>query len=356
MFILRVLILPFSMLYGLFVSLRNKFFDWGIYKSVPHQTKSISVGNITVGGTGKSPHIEYLIEALQNTNKIVTLSRGYKRKTKGYVVANTATTYQEIGDEPMQFHSKFSKIQVVVDENRRRGIANIEKEFSPDLILLDDCYQHRWIKPGLSILLIDYSTIGTKQFMLPSGELREFKSGIKRADIIIISKSPELYSPIEHRRIKEIVQPLSSQSLFFSYITYENLRPFNQAAKQLTKEEGFDVENFKTLVFAGIAKIAPLLDFVQSKAKAVKVVKFNDHQNFTPVHMVKVLNAFNEIISSQKLIITTEKDAMRLKDERLFPLLEEAPVFYLPIKIKFHKNPEGELSFNDSINKYVQKN
>lgn len=356
MFILRVLILPLSMLYGSIVWLRNKCFDWGINKSISHQTKSISVGNITVGGTGKSPHIEYLIELLKNTSKIATLSRGYKRKTNGYVTATEKTTYQDIGDEPMQFHSKFKSIQVVVDENRRRGIANIEKDYAPDIILLDDCYQHRWVKPGLNILLIDYSTIGTKQFMLPSGELREFKSGTKRADIIVISKSPELYSPIEHRRIKEIVKPLRSQALFFSYIGYESIKPFNKAAEKLASQDDFDLSNFKALVFAGIAKFTPLLDFVQSQAKSASRVKFNDHHNFKPVDMVKVVNAYRDIISTNKLVITTEKDAMRLKDQRLYPLLEETPVFYLPIKIKFHKNPEGEMSFDDSIKEYVQKN
>ena len=355
MFFLKVLLLPFALLYGIVTKVRNILFETGVLKSCEYETKSISVGNITAGGTGKSPHIEYLIRLLNPDNKLATLSRGYLRKTKGYLVAESKSTYAEIGDEPMQFHSKFEDVTVVVDENRRRGIENIEKDIQPNIILLDDCYQHRWVKPQINILLLDHSTIGTKQFMLPSGELREWKSGTKRADIIVVTKSPKLYSPIEHRRISELIKPLRSQKVFFSFIAYKVVKPFNEKAKTVM-QDSFKLENYKTVVFAGIAKITPLIDYLKQEAKEVIVSEFNDHHNFQPVDILRIINQFKNIISSQKILITTEKDAMRLKDDRLFPLLEEVPVFYLPIEIQFHKGPEEEPSFDETILEYVRAN
>jgi len=353
MFFIRVILLPIAFLFGIVTKTRNLLFDIGILKSKKYKTKSISVGNITVGGTGKSPHIEYLIRLLYKNHKIAILSRGYQRNTKGYVVANKDSTYKDIGDEPMQFHSKFDSITVVVDEDRQRGIENIEKEIQPDVILLDDCYQHRWVEPQINILLIDYSTIGKKQFMLPSGELREWKSGKKRANIIVITKSPKLHSPIEHRRISSLIQPLKAQNIFFSYINYNNLKPFNFRAEALFKD-GIKLDNFKTLVFAGIAKITPLIDYLKQESKEVFVTEFKDHQNFEPINMVRIVKKFNEIIGAKKIIITTEKDAMRLHDPRLFPLLEDVPVFFLPIDIKFHKGLEEETTFDKTILDYVQ--
>lgn len=355
MFILRVLLLPISFLYGLVTKVRNLMFDIGAFRSKEFSTKCISVGNISVGGTGKSPHIEYLINILNSDYKLATLSRGYLRKTKGYYKANEKSTYAEIGDEPMQFHSKFKNVTVVVDEDRRRGISNIENDIEPDIILLDDCYQHRWVKPQMNILLLEYSSIGSAQFMLPSGELREWKSGSKRADIIIVTKSPNLYSPIEHRRISSLVKPLRHQNLFFSYIDYKPINPFNDKAKKLL-DDNFKLEDFKSVVFAGIAKITPLIDYLKQEAKDVIVTEFNDHHNFQPADIIRVINDFKEIISSKKILITTEKDAMRLKDKRLFPLLEEFPVFYLPIEVKFHKRHKDEPTFDKTILEYVKAN
>jgi len=355
MFFFRVLLLPFAFLYGLITKIRNLLFDIGIFKSKEYQTKCISVGNISVGGTGKSPHIEYLINLLNQNFKLATLSRGYKRNTKGYLVANRKSTSLEIGDEPMQFFSKFNDVTVVVDENRQRGIKNIEKDIQPDIILLDDCYQHRWVKPHVNILLLDYATIGKKQFMLPSGELREWKSGKTRAHLIVITKSPKLHSPIERRRISSLLKPLKTQNIFFSYIEYKSIQPFNYKAKDLLKND-FELKNFKTLVFAGIAKITPLIDYLKQESREVIVNKFSDHYNFQPIDMVRIVKQFKEIISSKKIVITTEKDAMRLKDQRLFPLLEEIPVFYLPIEIKFHNSPDKEITFDQTILKYVQSN
>lgn len=356
MILVRVLLFPFSLLYGLITSVRNLFFNIGILKSTSFKTPSISVGNLTVGGTGKTPHIEYLIRLLEDQFKIATLSRGYKRKTKGFILANEESTYKTIGDEPMQFHTKFNQINVAVDEKRRRGMQELEKLIQPDIVLLDDCFQHRWIKPSLNIVLIDYSSVGDSQFMLPTGNLRESKSGQKRADIIIVSKSPQVYSPIEHRRIKELIKPQSHQKTFFSFIKYLNIKPFNDAAKHLEQNEKFDLINYKAFVFAGIANVSPLIDHLQKKSKDVITTEFGDHYAFNPADIVRLTNEFKSIISADKLIITTEKDAMRLKDEKLFPLLEEFPVFYIPIEIGFHKVNDEEFTFDQTILEHVQQN
>lgn len=355
MLFLRVLLLPFAFLYGIVTKTRNLLFDIGFLNSKEYLTKTISVGNITVGGTGKSPHIEYLIRLIGEKYKIATLSRGYRRNTKGFLIANKDSTYTDIGDEPMQFYSKFEFVSVVVDENRQRGIENIENQIQPDIILLDDCYQHRWVKPQINILLLDYSTIGKKEFMLPSGELREWKSGKNRADLIVVTKSPELHSPIEHRRISSLIKPLKTQKIFFSYIDYKIIKPFNYKAELLFKNS-INLKDYKTLVFAGIAKLTPLIDYLKQESKEVLVIKFNDHQNFEPIDMIQIVEKFNEIITSKKIVITTEKDAMRLKNPRLSPLLEEVPVFYLPIEIKFHNGIEEEINFDKTILNYVQSN
>lgn len=354
MFIVRVLLLPISFLYGVITFFRNTLFNTGLFKSKPFNTFSISVGNITMGGTGKSPHIEYLIRLLKDSKKIATLSRGYKRESTGFVLADKNSTYRDIGDEPMQFHSNFKDVSVAVDENRRRGIESLEKIITPDIILLDDCFQHRWVKPSLNIVLLDYSTVGDKQFMLPSGELREWKTGIQRADIIVVSKSPNIYSPIENRRITELINPKPHQKIFFSYISYKEIIPFNSKAKQLFEEENFDIKDFKVNVFAGIAKIGPMIDHLQIISKDVILSEFYDHYAFEPADIVGITNQFKEIISSDKILMTTEKDSMRLKDERIYPLLEEFPVFYLPIEIKFHKTHEDEITFDQTILEHVQ--
>lgn len=354
MFIVRVILLPISFIYGVITFLRNLLFDSGIFKSKSFDTYSISVGNIAVGGTGKSPHIEYLIRLLQSTKKIATLSRGYKRLSKGFVLATKDSTYKDIGDEPMQFHSKFKEISVAVDGNRRRGMSTLEKDIHPEIILLDDCFQHRWVKPSLNIVLLDYSTIGDKQFMLPSGELREWKSGVNRADIIVVTKSPNIYSPIENRRITELINPKSNQKIFFSYIGYKDIMPFNDSAKVLIANDDFDIKDYKVNVFAGIAKVEPLVAHLNIISKDVILSKFSDHHSFDPADIVRITNQFKEIISSNKILVTTEKDAMRLADERLSPLMEEFPVFYLPIEIKFHNTTDEEPNFDQTILEHVR--
>lgn len=221
--VLRLLLLPFAYLYGLLMLIRGKLFDWKILPSESFPISVISVGNLSYGGTGKTPLVEYIIRLLQNEMKLATLSRGYKRNTRGFVLANKDSTYEEIGDEPLQYKTKFSNIEVAVHEKRRKGIRQLLKLF-PDLklVLLDDAYQHRYVKPGLSILLTDFHKLYIKDFPMPAGTLREFRSAAKRADIIIVTKTTSVLSPITRRRITSLIKPRVDQQLLFSYIRYGN--------------------------------------------------------------------------------------------------------------------------------------
>ena len=353
MILLRLLLFPISILYGLVTWVRNKLFDIGILKEQEYDIPLISVGNITVGGTGKTPHVEYLVRLLSERFQLATLSRGYGRKTSGFVLANEKSNFQEIGDEPLQFSSKFEKLIVAVDEDRKRGIKKLQEAF-PNLnaILLDDCYQHRYVKPGINILLVDYHSVDTRQFMLPTGMLREYKSGSNRADIIIVTKSPSIFSPIEKRRIDELIRPKPHQKVFYSYIDYKNIVAFTPAAKKLLEENpDFSISDYKTLVFAGIANLTPLTDYLNDNAREVIVSEFNDHHSYSIADLLRVGKEFDEIILSKKVMITTEKDAMRLKSEDLFPIISEYPLFYIPIEIAIHQEDN---EFDEKILSYVE--
>lgn len=355
MFFLKILLLPISLIYGLLVAFRNKLFDWNVFSSKSFPIPIISMGNITVGGTGKSPHVEYLIRLFKDNYQIGTLSRGYKRETSGFVLAKPEHTFRAIGDEPLQFYSKFPFVNVAVDENRVRGVKKM-MDLLPDLdlVILDDAFQHRWISPGLNILLIEYSDIDDQQFMLPSGMLREFRSGRKRADVIIVTKSPIKASPMEHRRIANILKPTPFQTIFYSYIVYKDLVPITPPAKALfTRAEGFSLGDFKVLLITGIANPFALEDYLGQKTREVIKTEFEDHHSYSIAELIRIKSDYNKISSSRKIIITTEKDFMRLKDERLYPFLLEFPVFYLPIEIAFHSEEE---TFDNYVNDYVQKN
>lgn len=354
MLILRILLLPFSFLYGIVTLIRNKLFDFNILKSKSFDVPTISVGNIEVGGTGKSPHVEYLINLLCDKYFVATLSRGYGRKTKGFIIADESKNYNDIGDEPLQFYKKHGNIIVSVDERRTHGVSELLKlENPPEVILLDDCYQHRWIVPGLNILLLDYNTFDTKQFMLPSGRLREFKSGKSRADIIIVTKSPTIFSPIEKRRLQDIIEVQPYQKLFFSYIDYQEMVPLTPCAEQMKLEGNLKLSETKTLVFAGIANVTPLVDYLGGVAKELFISEFTDHHSYSPADILGVISEFKDISLSKKIIITTEKDAMRLQDERLMPLIVDYPVFYIPIKVVVHQTDH---EFDQDVLRYVERN
>lgn len=355
MFLIRVLLLPVSFLYGGVVFIRNKLFDFGVLSSKSFDMPVISVGNITVGGTGKSPHVEYLIRLLKQDKSVATLSRGYKRSSKGFLLTTDNHSHRDVGDEPLQFYKKYPEVKVAVDEKRVNGVATLMQDIPKlEVVLLDDAYQHRWIIPGLNILLIRYSDIGDRQFMMPSGYLREWRRGRNRADVIIVTKSPEVFSPIEARRITDLLGPKPYQKVFFSYIKYLKAKAFTPvAADILNKEECFSIGDFKVLLVSGIQNSSSLRVYLEQHTKDVKVSDFGDHHNYSIADLLRIINEYQEIIGTKKIIITTEKDSMRLLDERLFPIIQDYPVFYVPIEIVIHHQENG---FDTLVNDYVRRN
>ncbi|MCF8272277.1 MAG: tetraacyldisaccharide 4'-kinase [Flavobacteriaceae bacterium] len=317
----RKLLFPLVPVYYAVTWLRNVLYDLGVKKSVSFGVPVICVGNLSVGGTGKTPMIEYLIALLKNDFSIATLSRGYKRKTKGFQLADINASAEILGDEPFQFYSKFKNdIQVAVDSNRVNGIETLlSLKKSPEIILLDDAFQHRKVKAGLNILLSTYNAFFVDDFVLPAGNLREPKSGYKRAHIIIVTKCPIDLSEREKNVIIDKINPLDYQTVFFSSIEYSNVvRSFNNDKNLM------DFNDF-TLV-TGIANAQPLVDFLNSKQLKFEHLNFQDHYEFTSSDI--------DELSRKNQIITTEKDFMRLQN---YSVLKEK-LFYLPITVNISKS------------------
>jgi tetraacyldisaccharide 4'-kinase len=332
--------------------LRNKLYDRKIFPSTTPDIPTISVGNLCVGGTGKTPHIEYLIHLLKNEFYLATLSRGYGRSSSGFMLADTQSTAADIGDEPMQFKKKYAGIRVAVDEKRVRGVQKLLNNFpSLQAVLLDDAFQHRAISPGLSILLTDFSKLYIHDFVIPTGQLREFRNGSKRADIIIVTKCPHVLLPIERKRLTDEIKPQSQQQIYFSSIKYGDFIPLNVAKNPFTKEYYFE-RNFSVLLLTGIANTSALSYYLKDKIKNVEHVKFPDHHDFSKKDLERVKAIFNSMPAANKLILTTEKDAMRLKNTDFSTILKDLPVFYIPIEITFDEKDKNAL--NNSILNYVR--
>ncbi|MEZ5083751.1 MAG: tetraacyldisaccharide 4'-kinase [Bacteroidales bacterium] len=350
MAILRFILLPFSFLYGCLSWVRNKFFDWGILPSKAFNLPIISVGNLSVGGTGKTPHVEYLIRLLKKENKLAVLSRGYKRKSKGFVMADENCGISELGDEAFQL-TKFDDILVAVDEKRVHGIKMLtQRNKNLDAIILDDAFQHRYVKPGLSILLTDYYNIYKNDFMLPSGNLREFTTGAKRADIILVTKSPKIISPITRRNILKMIKPKDYQQLFFSRIKHGNFSPIPGVDFIPAKESKISF----ILLFSGIANTYPLEEYLKGKCKRLEIFSFPDHHQFTISDLEKLEKKFNDIFAKKKIIVTTEKDVMRLQFPELREKINHLPICYVPIEVAINKKDREK--FNQIILNYVEAN
>lgn len=347
---MRKLLLPISFIYAFVLFIRHKLYDWGILKSKSFNIPNICVGNLNLGGTGKTPHIEYLVRLLSDEYKIAVLSRGYGRKTKGYILANDSHSHNDIGDEPLQYHKKFNNIIVAVDEDRCEGVTRLLKEENPpQLILLDDAYQHRKIKAGLNILLTDYYNLYSNNHLVPTGILRDIKAAAKRADIIVVTKSPNVISPYNKRDVENSLKPLPHQKVFYSYIDYQEFKPFSKTSYE------FDIKEAKTaLLFCGIANTYSLEDHLKRKYNTVAKVQFNDHHDFTEKDIDMVIERYNALIGKHKIIVTTEKDAMRLINSSFVNKFDDIPVFTIPIKVKFHN--EESNNFDDEIIKYVKEN
>ena len=330
--LLRKIFFPIVPIYYVVTSLRNKLFDLNVFKSKSYNLPVICVGNLSVGGTGKTPMIEYLIRLLKDDNTLATLSRGYKRSTSGFKLANGKTKVDEIGDEPYQFHQKFQDILVAVDENRQHGIDELLKlDNSPEVILLDDAFQHRKVKAGFNILLTTYSNLYADDIMLPTGDLREPRKGAERADIVVVTKCPTCISDIEKNSIRNKLNLNDNQSLFFSSIAYED-SVFNDNETHTVSE----LKDKDFTLVTGIANSKPLVDYLKSESLNFEHLNYKDHYNFTGKDL--------EFLNQKQLIITTEKDFMRLNNQ-----LTKAKLFYLPIKVEIDNANE----FNKLVKEFV---
>lgn len=347
-------LIPLSWLYGIGVGFRNQLFNIGLLKQHDYDIPIISVGNITVGGAGKTPHVEYLIRLLKDKVKVAVLSRGYKRKTHGYVLANDSSTVTDIGDEPYQMKQKYQDVHIAVDKKRVDGIAHITGDAETndtDVILLDDAFQHRYVKPGINILLVDYHRLIIYDKLLPAGRLREPQSGKNRADIVIITKCPKDLKPMEFRVLTKAMNLYPYQSLYFTTIEYESLTPLFAKKKSTIEKEA--LEDKHVMLITGIASPKQIIIDLKPHVKEMTTLAFSDHHQFKSKDIMKINETFNAI-KGEKIIVTTEKDATRL--EQLEGLSEEVKqnLYVLPIKVKFMINQEEE--FNDKIIDYVRKN
>ncbi|HVA99327.1 MAG TPA: tetraacyldisaccharide 4'-kinase [Bacteroidia bacterium] len=345
---LRFFLFPFALIYGGIIAIRNLFFDTGIFASTKASIPLISVGNLTTGGSGKTPHVEYLIRLLKNNFRVATLSRGYGRSSKSFFLATNDSTANDIGDEPMQFKNKFPEITVAVDEKRLNGIHQLLK-INPelDVFLLDDAFQHRSVKPHLSILLSDYKKIFRDDYLLPIGNLRESKNGYKRADIIIITKCPETITIAEKENICSKIKPLSNQKIFFSFLKYGNIISLNN-----TETNVLNLET-EILLVTGIANSLPLESYLNGKVKSIFPMRFRDHHTFTTNDIQQIKNNFELLKSQQKIILCTEKDAMRFLHSSLLKPLKKLPFYYIPIEIYFQE--EDKKQFDKMVLQIVSK-
>ncbi|MBR4837874.1 MAG: tetraacyldisaccharide 4'-kinase [Bacteroidales bacterium] len=348
---MKALLAPLSWLYGLVLLVRHKLYDWRILKSKCFSVPTICVGNLSLGGTGKTPHTEYLIRLLQDRCNVAVLSRGYGRKTKGFVMANENTTANEIGDEPLQYRMKFDNITVAVDENRPDGVGKLMRlDKTPDVILLDDAYQHRRIKPGMNILLTEYYSLYKKDRLVPAGKLRDIKYAAHRADIIIVTKSPKVLIPYAKREIVSLIKPRPYQNLFFTYIDFKELYPVNDTAKEIS------IGKVKSIyLFCGIANPQPLEEYLKRKYNTVIINYFSDHHSFSDKDIDSILDGYENTIGSNKIIVTTEKDLMRLINSSYLGRFNNTPLFTIPIEVGFN-DKEEENNFNNLVLNYVGKN
>jgi len=330
---LRKILFPFAVLYGFVTQLRNFLFDIGILKSYTFKTPVIAVGNLSVGGTGKTPQIEYLIRLLAKDHKIATLSRGYKRKSKGFILADEKASAEILGDESFQFYRKFPQINVAVDADRKNGIEQLLSHSKPEIILLDDAFQHRKVKAGFYILLTAYGDLYTDDLMLPTGNLRESRSGAKRANVIIVTKCPPNLSESEQDEIWKKIDPDFNQQLFFTYIAYDH-----QVFSEDAVLDAGQIKNTKKVLLAGIAKPQPFFDYLKNENDII--LEFPDHHDFSDADIESIKNK-----ADGNIIVTTEKDFVRLQGK-----IPRNQLLYLPIKSDFILD---HLGFDAAIRKYI---
>ena len=346
---LRLLLFPFSILYGIGVLFRNKAYDYGLFKSVKFKLPVISVGNLAVGGSGKSPMTEYLIRLLKCDFTLAAISRGYGRRTEGLFFVEPENSFEDTGDEPLQIKRKFEGITVAVCEDRTKAIQCVSNE--NDVIILDDAFQHRAVSPSLSILLFEYSSFLTTQLLLPAGNLREPMSAKKRATVIVVTKCPLDIDPLRKQAIAKKLKLRSDQYLFFSFLKYGTLQSLYD---DLPSRPMLSLSSTKNIILlSGIGNPVPLFKELTSYNAAVIHHEYPDHHHFTDKNIAKLVRAFNRLEPGDNVIITTEKDSLRLLTDEFKKQLTGIPIFYLPIETYFNE-PE-KTSFNNIIIEYASK-
>ena len=332
--ITRILLFPFSLLFGIGVSLRKLFYRLGLLKSIRFDFPIISVGNLNVGGTGKSPHVSFISKYLNDYINVGVLSRGYKRKTTGFQYVQLNNTAEQVGDEPLQFKIRHPNILVAVNESRINGVQKMIGDYDNlQTIVMDDAYQHMAIEPNLNILLTEYKRPYTEDYLLPSGRLREGRSGAKRADIIIVTKCPKTMTEGEKLTWEKEINPLPHQRLYFSHYQYGN--PYFLFNPSYVYPLSDKVE---ALVFCAIANTDYLEEYLETAVAKAKILRFPDHHYFTNSEIANLKAQFDKIQTKEKVIITTEKDAVRLRLHQDFIIENQLPIFVLPIDVDFSFN------------------
>ena len=342
---MRYLLFPFSFIYGSITAMRNLLFDYGIFKSQSYTIPIICIGNLSVGGTGKTPHTQYLLDLLKNNYKVAVLSRGYGRKNSNLQFVEITSNAFEVGDEPLQLKQNNPECLVVVEKNRNKGVKKILNDFpETEVILLDDGYQHRWIKAGFNILITPFSSPYYKDYLMPVGKLRESKKGVSRANAVIFSKTPENTNPTLKKGMLERLHLFAHQEAYFSGIEYHRFKCINNNT-ELEENNPYSI----TLV-SGIANTNPLIKYLEEKGHSINHLKYSDHHNYSSNDIDTILAEYNADKSIKKLILTTEKDATKLK--QFLPHFKDVNFYYIPIEIKIDQSKK----FKNQILDYVEKN
>lgn len=349
-----LLLYPISKIYGVVMAVRNKMFDYGILKQQEFDIPIVVVGNIAMGGTGKTPHVEYIVESLLGKYNIGVLSRGYRRATKGFVLASPQSRPEDIGDESYQIYRKFGPdITVAVCEKRADGIRQM-REINPalNMIILDDAFQHRYVKPSVSVILTEYNRPVFNDKILPYGRLRESARALNRADMVVVTKCPIDMKPMHYRLFEENLKLFPFQKLYFSRYNYGHLVPiFPDEATDIPTLDSLRPDN-SVLVITGVANPKPFVRFLRRNKAKVKLKRFTDHHNFTASDMEEIARLFDELPSANKFIVTTEKDAVRILNNPYFPHRLKKSIFYVPIKVEFIDR--GEAEFTAGIEKTIR--
>lgn len=328
----KIFLFPLSILYGIGINIRNFLYQTKMIKSVRFDIPTIAIGNLSVGGAGKTPHVEYLIELLQPYINVATLSRGYKRETTGFLAVEAENSALQVGDEPLQYKRKYPNVFVTVSESRAFAIPKIIQQ-RPDsqVVLLDDAFQHRAVSPGLNILLTEYNRPYPKDYLLPFGRLREWRSGASRADVIVVTKCPTELSVVERDDMLALLKPLPHQKVFFTYYDYPRAPYYIFGNQTALLNDKLDV-----LLVCAIARTDYLVSSLNERVNSVRVMEFADHHFFSNADIGQVKRVFDTIEGNQKIIVTTEKDAVRLQLHADFMIKEQLPIFALPAKVAFH--------------------